>query len=198
MKKPWDSFEKNYVAVETLDPGTGKPKLQYEYYGPWFVCKTGSAEFGKAKWIAGIALMLNISAVLSAGLIDSVLNLISITCIPYGLAVAAAIFVLMGAVIFLISGEKVKRPEYEKMNLFLRSAPFLEAALLLFAFLAGLILLIIKKSALIEWLPLGGYLLGGCSSLAIALTYKTVHYKEEKNTDFEYAPDFPLKNSGKE
>ena len=195
MKKPWDSFEKNYVAVETLDPESGKPKLQYEYYGPWFICKTGSAAFGKAKWTAGIALVLNIAAILLAGFVDSVLNRAGVTCIPYGLAVAAAIFVLMGAVIFLISGEKVKRPEYEKMNLLLRSAPFFEAVLLLFAFLAGMILLVMKKPAIPEWLPLAGYLLGGCSSLAIALSYRTLRYKEEKNTDFEYAPGFPPKDS---
>ena len=81
------------------------------------------------------------------------------------------------------------------MNLLLRSAPYLEAGLLFFAFLAGMILLVMKKPGMTEWLPLAGYLLGGCSSLAIALAYRTLRYKEEKNTDFEYAPGFPLKDT---
>ena len=189
MKKPWDSFEKNYVAVETADERTGKTKLRYEYCGPWFVCKNEAGLFKRAKRRAGIALAVNAAAVLWAGSVDSILNRSGLTSLPYGLALAALIFTGMGGVLFLVSGARVKRPEYERMNHLLRIAAPVEAGLLGLALLAGAYLAVNGSAAGRELLPLCGYLLGACASLALYFAYRGLRFREEKNTEFEYASD---------
>ena len=88
MKKPWESFEKNYVAVETTDERTGKTRLQYEYCGPWFVCQNGKAALNRAKGGVGAALIVSIVCVLWAGIQPSQLNRAGLTCVPYGLSLA--------------------------------------------------------------------------------------------------------------
>ena len=189
MKKPWDSFEKNYVAVETLDADSGKTRLRYEYYGPWFVHRGTVAALLKEKWIIGAALAINLLSVIGSGLVDSVLNRVGVTCIPYGLALAALVFTAMGSVLFLVSGRKVKRPEYERMDRILRSAPIIEALLLLCAFLAAIVLALTGKVTGSGLVPMAGYLTGsGCSFLTWYL-FRTLQYRKEKNTEFEYAEE---------
>ena len=139
MKKPWDSFEKNYVAVETVDPRTGKPKLQYEYCGPWFLCCARPEIWRKAKLVSAGSLAADVAAVFWSGLMDSALNRAAATCVPFGLSVAALLFVVLGTGMFLASGMKMKRPDYERMDRLLRSAPVIEAILLFLASVLGII-----------------------------------------------------------
>ncbi len=188
-KKPWDSFEKNYVAVEKTDPVTGKKKIRYEYYGPWFVCKNGKDALNRAKRGAGIALLVNVVASLWAGVQDSVLNQSGLTSVPYGLSLAALIFTLVGTACLLASGEKVKRPDYERMHRLLSVAPPVQAVLLGLAMIAGMFLLIRGQAGGRDALPLAGYFLGGCGAAFMYFVYRALQYRKEKNTDFEFADD---------
>ena len=188
-KKPWDSFEKNYVAVEKTDPVTGKTKIRYEYYGPWFVCKNGKDALNRAKGGAGIALLVNVAASLWAGVQDSALNQSGLTSVPYGLSLAALIFTLVGTACLLASGEKVKRPDYERMHRLLSIAPLVQAVLLLLALIAGLFLLISGRAAARDTWPMAGYFLSGCGAAFTYFVYRALQYRKEKNTDFEFADD---------
>ena len=188
-KKPWDSFEKNYVAVENTDPVTGKTKLRYEYYGPWFVCKNGKDALNRAKAGAGIALFVSVAASLWAGVQDSALNQSGLTSVPYGLSLAAMIFTLVGTGCLLASSEKIKRPDYERMHRLLSIAPPVQAALLLLALITGLFLLISGHAAARDAWPLAGYFLSSCGAAFTYFVYRALQYRKEKNTDFEFADD---------
>ena len=195
MKKPWESFEKNYVAVETTDERTGKTRLQYEYCGPWFVCQNGKAALNRAKGGVGAALIVSIVCVLWAGIQPSQLNRAGLTSVPYGLSLAALIFTAFGVGYLLFSGERVKRPEYERMTRLLSFAPVIQGVLLLLSLIAGLFLLINGKARAADAWSLAGYFLGGCAAALIYFVFKALRYREEKNTDFEYEKDFLLGNS---
>ena len=195
MKKPWESFEKNYVAVETTDERTGKTRLQYEYSGPWFVCQNGKAALNRAKGGVGAALIVSIVCVLWAGIQPSQLNRAGLTSVPYGLSLAALIFTAFGVGYLLFSGERVKRPEYERVHRLLSYAPVIQAGLLLLSLIAGGFLLMSGQAQAADAWPLAGYVLSGCAAAFIRFVFKALHYREEKNTDFEYAKDFPLGNS---
>ena len=188
-KKPWDSFEKNYVAVENTDPVTGKTKLRYEYYGPWFVCKNGKDALNRVKAGAGTALFVSVAASLWAGVQDSVLNRSGLTSVPYGLSLAALIFTTVGTACLLMSGEKVKRPDYERMHRLLSVAPPVQAVLLMLALIAGLYLLISGQAAAWDAWLLAGYFLGSLGAAFIYFVYRALQYRKEKNTAFEFADD---------
>ena len=188
-KKPWDSFERNYVALEETDPASGKTRIRYAYYGPWFVCKNGKEALNRARGGAGIALIVNVAAALWAGLQDSAMNRSGLTSVPYGLALAALIFTLMGTGCLIFSGEKVKRPDYERMHRLLSAAPPVQAALMLLAVIAGLYLLISGQAAAREAWPVAGYCLSGGAAAFTYFLFRALRYRKEKNTDFEFAED---------
>ena len=193
MKKPWDTFEKNYVAVETtVDDQSKKSKIRYEYCGPWFVLKSGASVFKKAKWKIGIALVINTAAVLWAGTQTAIVNVHPATCVPYGLALAALVFTIFGSVLLLLSGAQLTRPYYDRMNRILRFAPPIQACLLFAAFAAGLVLTLAENGLSMELLPIAGYLLSGCSAAVTFFVYRSLCFKQEKNTNFEFAPSDPF------
>ena len=185
MKKPWDSFEKNYVAVETPDPATGKTRLRYEYCGPWFVCDDEQA-FTRTKWITGALLVISIAAALWAGILYTPLNRLTWTSLPYGLSLATMIFAATGICTLLISKPRMKRPEYEKTDRLLAFAPTVTAGLLLIAFLAGVILIMTGSAAWKDALPLIGWLLSCACMVIIHIQWRRLRFRREKNTEFEY------------
>ena len=189
MKKPWDSFEKNYAAVEKTDPATGKTRIRYEYCGPWFVCRNGKNALNRAKGGAGSALLISAAAALFTGIQDSVLNQSGLTGVPYGLSLAALVFTAAGTACLLTSGEKAKRPDYERMRRLLSIAPPVQAVLMLLALTAGLYLLVSGRAAIRDAWLLAGYFLSGCGAAFIYFVFRALQYREEKNTDFNFAGD---------
>ena len=188
MKKPWETFEKNYVAVEHPDPETGKIRMRYEYCGPWFVCPD-EAGLTRAKRICGAGLAGSLAAALWAGTGISELNQAALTCVPYGLSLAALIFAAVGVGRLLFFGRKVKRPDYEQTDRLMTLAPAAAGGLLLFAFLAGIGLILAGRAAWKDALPLAGWLAGGGCALLIHFAYRGLRFRKEKNTEFEYDPE---------
>lgn len=195
MKKPWDIFEKNYVAVETQDDRTGKIKLRYEYCGPWFLCKNGKDALNRAKGGAALALLISIVSSLWAGLQNSQLNLSGWTNVPYGLSLAALIFTAVGVVYLLAAKEKMKRPDYDRMSRLLSFAPLAQAVLLLLTLLAGILLFLIGQAGAGDLTPLLGWALASAGAAFVYFVFRVLRFKEEKNTEFEYAKDFPNPSS---
>ena len=185
MKKPWDSFEKNYVAVEIPDPKTGKTRLRYEYCGPWYVCRDDQA-FSRTKWLSGALLVICIIAVLWAGTIYTPLNRLAWTSLPYGLSLAAMVFAATGVCTLLISGPRMKQPEYKRTDRLLGFAPAVMAGLLMIAILAGIILILTGYAAWREALPLTGWLPGCACMVIIHILWRRLRFVQERNTEFEY------------
>ena len=178
MKKPWESFEKEYEAVPYTDERTGKKKVRYVYRGSWYEAGNEKEQFQMLKGIIGAAGLVNMIVVLWAGLARALVNRTALTALPYGLALAALIFVTIGAALLLFSGSRLKSADHLRIRRMIHIAAPLEAALLGFAFAAGMIM---TAGCLAEnILPLAGFLVGACCAAAIRFFYGKIIYDEIK------------------
>lgn len=182
MKKPWESFEKEYEAVPYTDERTGKQKVRYEYRGTWYEVRNEEKQFRKLKRSIGAAGLINVVVVLWAGLVHAQVNRATLTALPYGLALAALIFVTIGAVLLLFSSSRLKSADHLRIRRMIHIAAPLEAALLGFAFVTGMIM---TAGGLAEnILPLAGFLVGACCAAAIRILYGKIIYdgiREERS-----------------
>lgn len=178
MKKPWESFEKEYEAVPYTDERTGKQKVRYEYRGTWYDVRNEKEQFRMLKRIIGAAGVVNMVVVLWAGLVRAQINRAALTALPYGLALAALIFVTIGAAALLFSGTRLKSADHLRIRRMICIAAPVETTLLGFAFVAGMIMTAGNLAENI--LPLAGFLAGACCAVAIRILYEKIIYDEMK------------------
>ena len=176
MKKPWDTFEKEYEAIPYTDERTGKQKVRYEYRGAWYKVRNEEMQFRKLKRIIGIAGLVNMTVVLLAGLACVQVNRAALTVLPYGLALAALIFITVGVMLLLITGSRIKSADHLRIRRMICIAAPAEAALLGFAFFAGIIIATGDLGG--NSLPLFGFLAGACCAATVKVLYGKIIYDE--------------------
>lgn len=182
-KKSWDSFERLYAKVETVDPDTGKKKIRYHYQGSWHVLVSEPGILRVSKWICLTAMLLGVLCLIWAGTRVSEFNRMTWTALPVGLAAAVWIFIACGVLPLLFSGDSWKTPDHDRAESFLRTATLAEAGLMAFAFLYGTGWRWLGGHGEESVLPLLGYLGSAACALVIRRSFEKLEYRVERNAE---------------
>lgn len=175
-------FEDNYTAVP-YESG-GRIKISYVYSGPWYFWKTEGKKLCRSKIAAGVLAIVMVVTFVLSGVIKTPISGKAAAEVPALLALVAMLFEIYGAVCFLISGKRMKRPFFLSVR---RNILVFSVLQILCASAAAISNLVLacqeEQKTLILWVAA---LQAACavSSGAIRAVFCAVGYSSEKNTEF--------------
>lgn len=154
-------------------------KIRYVYYGPWYIWKADRLK--RNKILIAAACALSALFFLLGNVTGPYANRSAFVGLPANLSLAVFVFELLGVIQFCAAKKKVTKPEYQDINMKLRAATLIRAAMLLVAVIGCVVTTITNRLAWSELSSALGYLLSALCSVFIYVRYKNIPFHTEKN-----------------
>lgn len=180
MKTLREQFEDNYMAVEVPCKNRRGFRIAYVYYGPWYLWDREAGVLKRLKLAIGLLYFVSLGFLIVAGLSDTVLNY-GIVGLPVGLAMAAAVFSLIGVIRFLTTKERFTRILYRDIDLAYRIAIPIHAVLVFTAFGVSVYVWVEEKLTWLQAAPAFGYLAAAVCLAVVYLLYRGLNFRTEEN-----------------
>lgn len=154
-------------------------KIRYVYYGPWYIWQADRLKCNKILIAAACALGLGFF--LLGNFTGSYANRAAFVGLPANLSLAVFVFEVLGVIQFCAAKEKITKPDYQDINMKLRAATLIRAAMLFVAVIGCVVTTIVNQLAWSELASALGYLLSALCSVFIYIRYKSISFHTEKN-----------------
>ena len=175
IKSMREKFEENYKAVQV--PANNKKgfKINYEYIGEWCLWRESAEEVSRTKRFVMTCCIGALVLYLAAAVQNSPVNYTRFVSMTGLLSLAPYIFIVFGAVQFLVSKEKMTEQDCKDIRTKLMVAPVFHAALLLMCAILCTVEVIRNRYDWTQLLIGLCFLLAGLQSLLLFLRFRKLH-----------------------
>lgn len=177
MKKYYKDYK---LVLKTLP--NGKVKEVAEYVGRYYICRLNKTEIKRHK-LYYIALALCSSAtVIGLGFINNPGSRIAYVALPYVSLFLPMVYMIMGTIGFIYSGEKLEQATYDKTKVRIYRSTIWQMALSSLSAIGNIVFTLLKGSSdslLKNWIFTGGMLLVLVINIAFLQLQKRVTYGVE-------------------
>lgn len=187
MKTLRESFEENYIAIKKPCANKKGFKIEYVYYGPWYMWDISKTALLRTKRNIGVLCVLNIAFLCVASLQDSPINYSLLVEIPGVLSLLALMFQIIGIVQFICSKEKMTRYTYNDINIKMGVAVPFHAFFMTLSSVGGLCVLGKDDRLMFSITAICGYAMCAVIAILIYKQYKKVPFTSEKNRTLDTA-----------
>ncbi|MBR0164107.1 MAG: hypothetical protein IJQ12_05480 [Lachnospiraceae bacterium] len=167
-------FDTYYKAEKVPYHNRRGYRMRYIYTGPWYYYGQGDNILRTTKIRMAAFFVSSVLCYLAAALRHAYVNYDRYVSLFGTLALAAVVFELVGVVQFLFIREKTTIINYRDVDMKLRIAPLMYAALMLLTFLMALRYLLISDGAGSAYVIPVMYFLSGVLAVAVYLTYRWI------------------------
>ena len=176
-------FEENYVAVDVSEGE--KVKIKYIYYGPWYMWDIPKERVKHGKYMLCFLCILNIVLFAAGSLRETRLNAAVAIEVPCILSLITLMFEIIGIIQFCATGDRFTRMLFHDINMKLRIAPVVHAALLAMAILVGAYELLFVSFSGSDLVVVLLYLCCAFLSASIGIVYRRIPFTSERNRVLE-------------
>jgi len=183
IKTMRESFEENYQAVSVPAKNKRGFKIKYVYTGQWMVCREDQAYARKIKNYVLSAAIISIILYIAASVQNSPVNYARGVSMFGLLALAPYVFLIIGAVQFALSKEKMTVSLYADITVRLQASAVIYAALLAVCGVLAVREVFVNGYELSDCFIGICFLLSAAEAASIVWAYRRLHYVKKENND---------------
>ena len=195
MKSYNQQFQENYAPVEVPANNKDGFRIKYVYIGSWYMWEVSPEKRQRDKLVIGSLWLLELACYLAAGLIPSGLSteqLVSalglITLIPLA-------FETYGAFSFLFLKERITKPDFNRVRLYLGAASVIRTALLFLTAGCSVVTAIMNKLSGSSLITILGFALSAVFCGLLSYHFLHIPYTSEKNDTMDRIVDDKLEDA---
>ena len=195
------SFEENYTPVVVPADNKRGEKIEYVYYGPWYVWDVSEAEFKKKKILIAALEIVSLLIFIAAASIYDPLNMLHVAFAFTAAAECFHIMELAALVDFLTAKIRTNKLKYQNVSRGFEFFTMLRAMLFAAATFTGILYVIFGNFTLEACIISLSYALCGGMAWYTKKTYKEMEFYTEENDILKklgIVPDNKDNNKGKD